>query len=480
MQRLLSPNEAKFWLLDAVAPMNSIVVVERRRGDGPPPRVMPGEGPAPRVMAGEDPRPRVMAGEGLAPRVMAGEGRPSTTVGAAGSEAMDGRDKPGHDTGTDKSGYDTGRDKSGHDTGRDKPGHDTGGRGPAQDTDAPTRFTLPTIRRDAQGRPRWASSDTPGVLRHETTASPDDWLPTAAALLGTRVGTEGHPPWHAVLQHHPAGTTLILAVNHALTDWRTSLHVAHAFLAGEHPGPIAPPCEELLPPAQYGDAEADTLLDAWWSARAGARWQALGHERLTAILPRATPTRFARHVLTEAETRRLADRCEEEGVSLNGALAIALRDTMQVATVAHAVDMERFIRPAPPAGPGLAVAHVFTPLAEGPFWDAARDNRAALFEQIRAGAAGDALLALPRLLMGGTPDYQPATMTITGAPTVGTRAEADPDTTMQLVLSAARGGGGILILSYRGPCLQLIAGTPEGTHDIPLPEIVARLRDACA
>ncbi|MBN8906675.1 MAG: hypothetical protein J0H99_08640, partial [Rhodospirillales bacterium] len=241
-----------------------------------------------------------------------------------------------------------------------------------------------------------------------------------------------------------------------------------------------PPCEELLPPAQYGDAEADTLLDAWWSARAGARWQALGHDRLTAILPRATPTRFALHALTEAETTRLAERCAEEGVSLNGALAIALRDTMQVATVAHAVDMERFIRPAPPAGPGLAVAHVFTPLAEGPFWDAARDNRAALFEQIRAGAAGDALLSLPRLLMGGTPEYQPAAMTITGAPTVGTRAAADPDTTMQLVLSAARGGGGILILSYRGPCLQLIAGTPEGHPDVPLPALVARLRDACA
>jgi hypothetical protein len=142
------------------------------------------------------------------------------------------------------------------------------------------------------------------------------------------------------------------------------------------------------------------------------------------------------------------------------------------------VDMDRFIRPTPPPGPGLAVAHVFTPLSSGPFWDAARDNRADLFGQIRGGAAGDTLLALPRLLMGGPPAYQPAIMTITGAPTVG-RQGADPDTVMQLVLSSARGGGGIVILSRWRDCLQLIAGSPADQPAIPLQNVAERLLAAC-
>jgi hypothetical protein len=152
---------------------------------------------------------------------------------------------------------------------------------------------------------------------------------------------------------------------------------------------------------------------------------------------------------------------------------------MGIEAVAHSVDMDRFVRPSPPPGPGLAVAHVFTTLGPGPFWESARDNRAALFEQIRAGAAGDVLLSLPRLLMGAEPSYQPAVMTITGAPTAGTRSD-EPDTLMQLVTSSARGGGAILILSWYRDQLQLITGAPAGTPGIPLPALAARLLQACS
>ncbi|MDR3537991.1 MAG: hypothetical protein P4L71_15970 [Acetobacteraceae bacterium] len=379
MHRLLSPNEAKFWLLDWVAPMNSVVVVQR-----------------------------------------------------AGHAAID----------------------------------------------QPQLFAVPVVHTDAQQRPRWGEADRPGTLEHEDVNSDDSWLVAAQRLQDIRVGSAGHPPWHAVVQHHPDTTTLVLAVNHALTDWRTSLHVAHAFLNDKHSGPLAPPCEEMLPASSFGAPDAGALLDAWWSSRAALRWQALGRGGLTAILPHQAPTRFSLHRLSQTDTTRLQGRCEAEGVSLNGALAIALRDTMQIDAVAHSVDMDRFIRPAPPRGPGLAVAHVFTPLVPGPFWDAARDNRAALFEQIRIGAAGDVLLSLPRLLLGAEPTYQPAVMTITGAPTVGTRT-ADPDTIMQLVMSSARGGGGIVILSWQWDCLQLIAGTPSDQPKVPLQAVADQLLNAC-
>jgi hypothetical protein len=413
MDRLLSPNEAKFWLLDWVSPMNSVVVVQRALGQDV------------QGTRGQDVQRAPGQGEQCALR---------QDVQCAGTRTM---------------------------------------------PETPRRFTVPVVHLDAQQRPRWGTADRPGVVQHETTDDETAWLATAQRLQDVRVGSAGHPPFHAVLQHHANATTLILAVNHALTDWRTSLLVAHAFLADRHPGPLAPPCEEMLPPTLFSAPDADALLDAWWSSRAGARWQALGRDGLTAILPRPAPTQFALLRLTEADTTRLQARCEAEGASLNSAVAIALRDTMQIDAVAHSVDMERFIRPPPPPGPGLAVAHVFTRLAPGPFWDAARDNRAELFGEIRDGAAGDVLLSLPRLLLGAEPTYQPAVMTITGAPTVRTRDTPDPSLQMELVMSSARGGGGILILSHHRNGLQLIAGTPSGIPPVPLQSVLDRLLSAC-
>jgi hypothetical protein len=382
VNRLLSPNETKFWLLDWTAPMNSIGVIERAGGASPV---------------------------------------------------------------------------------------------------SSDRFTLPVVRVGRQSRPRWGETAMPGVVERESVASGRDWLAAAERLQNIRIGTEGHPPWHAVIQDHPDGATLIFAVNHALTDWRTCVHVARCFLAGVEPGELAPACEELLPPSSFSDRAAATLLDGWWTSRAGARWEALGLTQLAAAFPPPAPTHFAAQCLTAEATARLTARCEAEGVSLNNALAIALRDAMApLASVAHSVDMHRFIRPPPEPGPGLAVAHVFTPLAAGEFWEAARDNRAALFEAIRGGGAGDALLQLPRVLLGKMPPREAAAMTITGAPTVGARNGVDAKEDMELVLSSARGGGGILILSYRRGALQFVAGSPAGEPEVPLPAIVERLAAAVA
>jgi hypothetical protein len=287
------------------------------------------------------------------------------------------------------------------------------------------------------------------------------------------------PPWYAVELRGATHTTLVLAVNHAVTDWRTALTVGHAFLEDRHPGAMAPPCEEMLPESFYGDPDAGALIDGWWSARAAARWEALGIERLISILPPATPTHFAVHKFDAEATERINMRCEDEGASLNGVLAVAMRDVMGIDNVAHAVGLERFIRPAPPEGPGLAVSHVFTRLDRGEFWESARQSRDTLFQEIRNGAAGDALLPLPKFLLkpDTPPSYDKATMTITGAPTASAKARRE-DIEMELVVSSARGGGNILILSHDRDCLQLIAGTSAGQPEVPLAAIAERLAHA--
>ena len=380
MNRLLSPNEAKFWLLDAGAPMNCVVVIRR-------------------------------AGTAEIAR--------------------------------------------------------------------PQRFAIPVAECSGKGRPRWVQSTAPGVLERRREAGASDWLAVAQELLDVRVGTARVPPWHAVELRGAAHTTLLLAVNHAVTDWRTALTVGHAFLEDRHPGAMAPACEEMLPDSFYGDPDAGALIDGWWSPRASARWEAVGIDRLISIMPPATPTRFAAHKFDAEATERLTMRCEDEGASLNAVLAVATRDVMGIDSVAHAVGLERFIRPAPPEGPGLAVSHVFTKLDRGEFWDSARQSRDTLFQEIRNGAAGDALLPLPKFLLkpDTPPSYEKAAMTITGAPTVVAKAVRE-GIEMELVLSSARGGGNILVLSHDGDCLQLIAGTSTGQPEVPLAAIAERLAHA--
>lgn len=384
--RLLSPNEAKFWLMDALSPMNSVVVLRAR-------------------------------------------------------QRLDAKRLAG-----------------------------------------PSAFRLPSIVCDAQGRPRWGGDAKAGTITEQAATSEDAWLAVAEALTAVRVGTDGHPGWHAVLLHHADTSDLVFAVHHALTDFRTGLWVAHCFLDGADPGPLAPACEDLLPLEQFGDPQAEALIGEWWLARAGARWAAAGLDRLSANLPSPCATRLDLAGLDEAETAAFDAACQREGATPNGVVAAALREVADARRVAHSVDLSRFIRPEPDEGPGLAISHVFTEVPDGEFWEAARAVRADVFEQIAGGAAGDQLLILPRALATGIVDAAQAAapFTITGAPTVSRRAEAYRAYRMQLVVGSPRAGGGVIILSRDQGRLRLVASSPAGAPPVPVGRVVDRLRRAAA
>jgi hypothetical protein len=388
MDRLLSPNEAKFWLMDWAAPMNTVIVTRTARPIDP---------------------------DALA---------------------------------------------------------------------APSAFRLPLITIDKASRPRWTSSadGLAGVVE----TSRDGWVSVAERLLEHRVGTEGTPPWHAVVIPGEGSATVVLAVNHAVADYRTGQWLADHFLAGTFPGHLAPACEEVLPEKLFGDDDALELAEEWWMARASARWEAIGLDRLASVLPAPSPSHLDVVRLTERETIALNDRCAEEGGSLNGALAVALRDQLGVDRVAHAIDMSRFVRPALPDGPGIAVSHVFAETPVGDFWEAARAVRTGIFERIQAGEAGDALLILPRALLreGAAFTSEPSSVTLSGFPTYRRADDPGDGHPMQIVLSSARGGGDVVMLTNDGPCLQLISCLPDRAEGEParpridLADLADRLRVA--
>lgn len=346
----------------------------------------------------------------------------------------------------------------------------------------PGAFRLPGIAVDGNSRPRWTDPADGGEVAEIRDADESAWLGVAEKLAHVRVGTQGNPPWHAVVIHHAGGSDLVFAAHHSLTDYRTGLWVAHCFLEGKPPGPLAPACEELLPASAFGAADAEELLEQWWLARAGTRWHAIGLPRLAAVLPPACETQLRAIDFNEEETAAFHERCQREGATLNGAVAIALRDAVGARRVAHSIDLSRFIKPEPDDGPGIAISHVYTEVADGEFWESARDVRARLFEQVAAGAAADELLVLPRALLKTSPDFAApiAEVTITGAPTVSRRAADYAGYSMQLVVGSPRAGGNVVILSQAQGRLGLISSCPAGTPGLPLEEVATRLRRAAA
>lgn len=377
MDRLLSPNEAKFWLMDWRAPMNTVIVTRT-----------------------------------------SGRVEPDALVG--------------------------------------------------------TGFTVPMVALDRHQRPRWAITDAAGEVEE---IAGGDWLAVAERLLDRRVGTEGHPPWHAAVMQQDDASTVVLAVNHAVADYRTGQWLADHLLAGTWPGDMAPACEEVLPAKLYGGEESLDLVDEWWLSRASARWEAIGLDRLAAVLPPPGCSRLDVVRLSEDDTAALQARMDDEGVSLNGAVAVALRDLIGAGRVAHAVDMSRFVRPPLPDGPGVAVSHVFADSPAGEFWEAARGVRGAIFERIQSGEAGDALLILPRALLreGGAFVSEPSAVTVSGFPTYRRPEDIGAGHPMQIVLSSARGGGDVVMLTYDEGRLQLIGCSPEGREGIDLGALAGRL-----
>ncbi|CAN5316412.1 hypothetical protein BH11PSE11_BH11PSE11_34870 [soil metagenome] len=343
-------------------------------------------------------------------------------------------------------------------------------------------FALPSITLDANSRPRWTDPLGQGVVSEVLAEDEFTWLRIAEQLTDVRVGTEGHPPWHAVVIQHEQASTLVFAVHHALTDYRAALWVAHCFLQGVAPGPLTPAFEELLQPSAFGHPDAEELIRQWWLARAATRWNAIGVPRLAAFLPAPCKSRLSSIRFSAVETAAFQQRCEYEGVTLNGAVAIAMRDTLGMRRVAHSIDLSRFIKPALEDGPGIAISHLFTDIGDGDFWDAAREVRAKLFEQLMAGAAGDELLSLPLALLQSTLDASAAAteLTITGGPTLSRRDNAYADYTTQLVVGSPRAGGKVVILSHVEGCLQLISSCPADQPDLPLEQVAECLRRAIA
>lgn len=346
----------------------------------------------------------------------------------------------------------------------------------------PGPFALPRIVQDANERPRWDSPCGDGLVSEES-GGPLAWLATAQRLGAQALGVPGAPVWHAVVLQEAHCSTLVFAVHHALADYRAGLWLAHCFLTGQAPGPLAPACEELLAPSAYGQADAEDLISQWWRASMGARWHALGVARLASLLPGPGQASLARRCLTADDTQALLARCRLEQTSLNGAVAVALRQARPGTTlVAHSVDMSGMIDPALENGPGLAVSHVLTGVDAGQFWPSARAVRAALFDGINTGSAGDALLALPRALLHGPKAVQEmgADICITGAPRALRSGHLYQRYAMYLVLGSSRAGGDIVFLSFDGACLQLVLSGRADTNEATLEALASSLHAAIA
>ncbi|HSP25455.1 MAG TPA: hypothetical protein VLQ65_09785 [Saliniramus sp.] len=351
-----------------------------------------------------------------------------------------------------------------------------GARPPIEALTQSGTFLLPLSKLGPHDRPRWGSRSADGVVEVISGSRREDWLPQAERLLQVRVGTQGHPPFHAVLLEHGEGATLLLALSHALFDYRSALMAVEAFLAGHDPGAPMPACEELLPTGAYSDEDADDLIDYWWRRDAGIRWEAAGLARLAAALPPATPTRLASSGLTRDDAEALERRCREEGVSLANALAVAASSASGETAVAFAIDMARFIDP-PPSGPGLAISHLTAEVPPGNFWEAARAVRRQLREGIEAGLAGDRLLDLPRALRQGGLDgiARSAAVTVTGAPRPAQAAAGAESCTARWVVSSARGGGFVINPVRSDQGIELLASLETSDDPALHDEIRARL-----
>lgn len=350
----------------------------------------------------------------------------------------------------------------------------------ARDLRADSDFRLPAIALDEMNRPRWTEPRGGGVVEEQRAEDDMAWLRVAEKLTDVRVGTEGHPPWHAVIVREPQTTTLVFAAHHSVTDYRTGLWAAHCFVKGVSPGALAPACEDLLDPSSFSSEDAQELLEQWWLARAGARWHALGVERLAHFLPAPCATRLSAIRFDRKESDAFNAACEREGVTLNGAVAVALRDALGVMRVGHSIDMSRFIKPALPDGPGIAISHLSTDVPAGEFWDAARDVRAKLFERLMAGDAADEFLVLPRALLqtAQATEGTAAPIVITGGPTLKRRDHAYDGYVKQLVVGSPRAGGNVVILSHDEGRLELLSSCPASDAPLPLDRIAQCLRRA--
>lgn len=340
-------------------------------------------------------------------------------------------------------------------------------------------FRLPAVAVAADGRPRWGAVPHAGTAA-EIAAEEDDWPQHAQELLALRAGTEGHPCWHLRLLRHRTCTTLLLSMLHAVIDMRSALAIGHALLAGRRPAALPPSFEELLPPALFAEANASAILERWWSTETGRQWQAIGTERITAMLPPAAPSSLFALQMEPSETEALVARCGAERASLGCALVATLQDVLGVRSVGHSLDLRRFIDPPLPAtAPGIAVSHITTQLspdASQPFWQRARAVRAELQRGVRSGVAGDILLTLPRALRGETTGRPADAPEVTISYSRFNDADLDASRLHTAIgIAPARSGAVLTAATARGR-LELVAASPACATPLPLRAVATRLR----
>lgn len=319
---------------------------------------------------------------------------------------------------------------------------------------------LPVAICEEGERPFWSENLCHG--RVETLSAPDDpfgWLPEAEALLQMRVGTQGHPAFHARILQGGTKSTILLALNHALADYRAALEIARCLLEGRTLDTGVGTLEELLPEEAFSDPEAGDIIDSWWSQGAAMNWRAAGLDRLVGMFPKPGTTRLKHVAFNAMQSAELDILCQRTGASLNSLAAVAIRDAMGIDEISHAVDMTRALADARQL-PSLAVSHVRTqvPVGASPL-----DVRETLHARLSAKVAADDLLVLPKALNLGRigASAQPARAGITSAPK-GLRDHIRPNgaepipITAQCVVSAARGGGFVLNIVRKKAQIHLI------------------------
>lgn len=269
------------------------------------------------------------------------------------------------------------------------------------------------------------------------------WLSEAEEALNRPFPPDQAPLWRATLVPCPDGeegeAVLILSHHHVLADARTAanqvrdlLRDASCLLAGEAPPPLEPlpltaPLAALLPRRGLSLLPA---MNSYLLRSIKARLR--GWPRKLALAgtveggmpsPAQRRTRLLHHVLPATETAALGDRARREGTTVQGALGAALllavaRDMglERPATVGcfSTVSLRDELLPDPVHGPvgeavGLYVSQVTTfhrLWGERPFWDLAREFRAAL---VRAKDTGEAYMTFPwlGLFIPGGPDPGP-------------------------------------------------------------------------
>jgi hypothetical protein len=269
------------------------------------------------------------------------------------------------------------------------------------------------------------------------------WLSEAEDELNRPFPPDQAPLWRATLipcaDGNPEDSVLILSHHHVLADARTAANqvrdtlqdvaclLTGAALPPVEPLPLTAPLAALLPRRGLALFPA---MNSYLLRSIGARLRGWPRKlRLEGTgdggmpSPAQRRTRLLHHVLPATQTAALGERARREGTTVQGALGAALllavaqdMGLSRPATVGcfSTVSLRDELLPDPVHGPvgeavGLYVSQVTTfhrLWGERPFWDLAREFRAAL---VRAKNAGEAYMTFPwlGLFIPGGPDPGP-------------------------------------------------------------------------